>query len=150
MKRHLATLTILVLSATTLAACGGSSSDSSDTSSTRPAETTATDDATTTAPDSDTPPTEETEPEGSDNPFTEGVPSCDDLTAGVDMAQFEQGCVSGDTLIASLGYSCNVSDEEIIYVAPDEDAGEIYYGVPGEEAMKGSTAEDFFAFMDEC
>lgn len=86
----------------------------------------------------------------SDNPLTSGVSSCDELTEGADMADFEGGCMKGDTIVASLGYTCKTSGKDLTYVSPDEDAGEIFYGVPGEGAKKGSTSEDFFAFMKSC
>jgi predicted small secreted protein len=113
---------VLVLIALALAACGSSASDG------------------------DGSPVKES----TGNPLTDGVPSCSDLKAGADMADFEQGCTNGDTIVASLGYDCGKSGDKLVYVAPDEDAGEIYYGVPGKKAEKGKTADDFWAFMKSC
>ena len=150
MKR-LGILSIALAAALSLAACGGSSDSASEKASTTQADPggtstpdTTADDPTTSVAPTDAPTTT------SANPLADGVPSCDGLTVGSDMAEFEQGCMQGDTIIVSLGYDCGVSGKELIYVAPDEDAGEIYFGVPGEEAKKGATSEDFFAFMEAC
>lgn len=86
----------------------------------------------------------------SGNPMTEGVPPCSDLKAGVDMADFEEGCMRGDTIVASLGYDCETSGDELVYVAPDEDAGEIYFGLPGKKAQKAAASEDFWLFKERC
>lgn len=123
------TALLVIGAALTLASCGGSSEANSSKSGGNS--------GTSEGKDS----------QESANTTTKPIPSCSDLSDGIQLLRFEHGC-SGGTDVVYGPFTCT-SGDVVYYIGPDGRDGTIYWGLPTRPSQSG-TWTDWGNYAAHC